>query len=396
MSKIEHIQLARLVEAIEMKPGATIPDLSRLTGLSEAVCSDLVTDLLSFGEIIESGVVTSAGQRLTCYRLDPHAALILGLRLFRRQKKVILHFSTLCQDGRVLESRDYDVTATDLDGLLTMIATIVNDRPLVEILHIAVPGTVNGGIIGDDCDLPGLQRVDLLRRLSDLIDPLILITNDFELGAHGIYAHLLKEEERLAAEQAALDAVPNEDPESRTGTAGLSASTAANVNENGESAKVASGTTQPSTEPVQTKDRNHRLYLGPKTVTVVELNMQEPLRSATFIDGRLYHGDNGLSGQLGILPLEGLSIDGRLVPDCPHILTQLIAVVILLVIGTSDPSVLVMTGDIPLNDIVNSALPYCRSRVPGGELPEIRCIRKDKDIYRSGFLRATKEDLRQH
>lgn len=181
--------IAIVFRAIWCEDGISRADLARLTGLSRATVSDIVSELLATGAVTESEVAPSSGGRPPIrLRFEDGWRHLVGVELGAS------HVSGVRTDlrGRALAEFRVDLdVAADPDGtlaaLLEGVERLLAHAPEVPVLGLGlgVPSPVRaatGGRLAPHL-FPRWHEVDLIERLGAASGLPVRLDNDANLGA---------------------------------------------------------------------------------------------------------------------------------------------------------------------------------------------------------------------
>ncbi len=187
-TSVRAINRARIISLVRRYPGLTRTDLSRLSGLSKATVSTLVTELLSEGLLYEDSK-DGGRQRKTSLRLNREAGVAVGFELSPGECRGIVTDMSVRMLRRAQRSLDSNTVQDAMNTILAMHAELLADMALPCLgTVVALPGpTDESGQTLVFSESLGWTDVPLAQMLREKLGCNVSIINRPRAGALGEY-----------------------------------------------------------------------------------------------------------------------------------------------------------------------------------------------------------------
>lgn len=171
--------------ALKARGSANIAELSRLTGLSPATCSNIIPELVLDGEVFELEERQSRGGRpARVYAYNPDHTLVAAVLLRYIGGGTAIRHSVRNSAGAVVAGGLTLPEPFSLDALDAVIDALVRDHPAIKALAVSIPGVVEHGTV-ELCDVAELSGVNMEKRLKDRFSMETVMENDMNFAAVG-------------------------------------------------------------------------------------------------------------------------------------------------------------------------------------------------------------------
>lgn len=186
-AQLRKINRDLVLDALKARPGATVAELARDTGLSFATCANLVGELAAAGEAHELKDRKSGGGRpARRYRYNPDSTLVAAVMLKASGDGEWVSWRILNASGEVLETGEQPRRGVDLAFVEELLRTVMVRFPSVRAAAISVPGVIRNGVVGV-CDMPGLAGARIEERLAASLGIAVVAENDMNFAAMGYF-----------------------------------------------------------------------------------------------------------------------------------------------------------------------------------------------------------------
>lgn len=156
--------------------------LSKLTNLSVATCSNILKLLIRSGQVIEKEIKESDGGRPARFFMfnASHANVACFLLKSGRGYSGI-NYVVSDAGGKVIGRGEKFIRNLTFDDIEALLASIRNDFA-IKVLAIAFPGIIAGDIITES-NIPGLVGLEIGKRIREKFDLDVVIDNDMNFAA---------------------------------------------------------------------------------------------------------------------------------------------------------------------------------------------------------------------
>lgn len=188
--EIKRQNLDSIRTAIQEQGVTTKAMLSQLTGLSVATCNNLLNEMFNAGELLSVDQEESQGGRKAfryTYNKDYFHVLTLQIKCVDRLGYV--HYTVADALGQCVEEDTLHPQSIDAGYLIDYLSLILRKEPLIRAVAVAVPGIVVNGAI-TQCDIATLEGVDLQTQLEEALGVPVIVENDMNFIAYGVYCDL--------------------------------------------------------------------------------------------------------------------------------------------------------------------------------------------------------------
>lgn len=165
----------------------TIALLSKLTGLSVATCGNILNELLSNNEVIETELENSTGgRRARQFQLNANYKQVAGLAVSNEGGIHSIDVVVANWIGDPLHSETLyyeEITYSVIEGL---VGKLVKEFPNIQGVGIGIPGVVSHGVIGI-CDIKNLINIPIKDRIEASHSIKVNVENEIHYALSGFY-----------------------------------------------------------------------------------------------------------------------------------------------------------------------------------------------------------------
>ena len=174
--------------ALKALPNGTKTTISRITGLSVATCNTILNELDNTGEILEvASEYSSVGRPAKAYRFNENYSYILCIYMIYENTQKILNYAVVNLLGNIIEEHSMVKDCIDYDEIKNIVEELIHQYENIEAIGIGIPGVVTKTNVIDFCDIEELDNCSLAERLTDTFGKYVVIENDMNLIAYGLY-----------------------------------------------------------------------------------------------------------------------------------------------------------------------------------------------------------------
>lgn len=174
----------------------TKPEIARITNLSLVTVNKTVESLLEEKKVKTSGINESTGgRRAQFYEINEELNYMIGLYY----NKDVYIGAISNSIGKIVETRRFPVRVDEYDNVMEDTYAAINDlladcrEHNVAAIGIGVPGVVKEGVVSSIPTIPSWEEIDIAKILEEKYDIPILLENDINLAAMGVFSHNYKE-----------------------------------------------------------------------------------------------------------------------------------------------------------------------------------------------------------
>ena len=162
-------------------------ELANATGLTFATIGNILNDFVTRNIVIfKESLLSKKGRPTITYTLNPDYFHGLSLIITVINKQVFLCFRRSDALLRVLESKQEKLDLSKIDHLLTKVAKLVDQDPLIKVIGLGVPSVIyNDEII--ESDIPELKGLNLKQLIEDKVNIPTYVKNEMNYCAYGFY-----------------------------------------------------------------------------------------------------------------------------------------------------------------------------------------------------------------
>ena len=195
--EIKRQNLDSIRTAIQEQGVTTKAMLSQLTGLSVATCNNLLNEMFNAGELLSVDQEASQGGRKALrYTYNKDYFHVLTLQIKSVEQLGYVRYSVADALGQCVEEETLHPQNIDSGYLIDYLSLILRKEPLIRAVAVAVPGIVVNGEI-TQCDIAALEGVKLQALLEESLGVPVIVENDMNFIAYGVYCDLGLEEQSL-------------------------------------------------------------------------------------------------------------------------------------------------------------------------------------------------------
>jgi Transcriptional regulator/sugar kinase len=171
--------------ALKARGSANIAELSRLTRLSPATCSNILPELILDGEVFELDERQSGGGRpARVYAYNPDHTLVAAILLRYGADRTTIRHSVRNSAGAVISAGLASPEPFTLEALDEVLDRLIRDHPAIRVLALSIPGVVENGTV-ELCDVVELWGVNMEERLKSRFSLETVMENDMNFAAVG-------------------------------------------------------------------------------------------------------------------------------------------------------------------------------------------------------------------
>jgi predicted NBD/HSP70 family sugar kinase len=184
---------------IELTHGTKLT-VAHATGLSVATCGNILNELLESGEVIEIDTEQPNGGRpARRFMYNANYCYVACMYISYEGGSHKVTYAVVNLIGEVIEE---DVVALDLidyEAIESLIEKLVAKHEIIKAVGIGVPAVVYEGVVVGDCDIKSLINFPLEKKLKEKFPMEIIVENDMNLIAVGVYKKQNYEEDKNIA-----------------------------------------------------------------------------------------------------------------------------------------------------------------------------------------------------
>lgn len=174
--------------ALKALSGGTKTTIARITGLSIATCNTILNELEATGEILEvTNEYSNLGRPAKLYRFNENYSYICCIYLSFENMQKVLTYAVVDLLGNIINEKAMIKTCIDYDEIENLVQELIDKYENIRAIGLGVPGVVNQHKVIDICDIEELVNCDLAKRLIDKFGMDLVIDNDMNLIAYGVY-----------------------------------------------------------------------------------------------------------------------------------------------------------------------------------------------------------------
>ncbi|MDF2820495.1 MAG: hypothetical protein K0R15_936 [Clostridiales bacterium] len=199
--------------ALKSLSNGTKTTIARITGLSVATCNTILNELATAGEILEVesdniGEVI-VGRPAKAFRFNENYEYICCINLGFENKKKKLSYAIVDLLGNVVEKVSSEEDVIDYDVLESIIGKLLIKYHNIKAVGVGIPGVSTRKNVIDFCDIEELSNCPLSEKLMKKFALDVVIDNDMNLIAYGVYQECeYKEDTSIAAVSFFKDNLP--------------------------------------------------------------------------------------------------------------------------------------------------------------------------------------------
>ena len=172
-------------DALKARESANIAEISRITGLSNATCSNILPELVESGEVVILKELQSQGGRpARCYAYNPDHALIAAILLRHMDGKTHIRHSVRNTIGATVAEGSETHAVFSLKHLDRLLDKIIARHSPIRAVAVSVPGVTYKGTV-EICDVAELVGVNLEAHIRSRHDCETVTENDMNFAAVG-------------------------------------------------------------------------------------------------------------------------------------------------------------------------------------------------------------------
>lgn len=162
--------------------------VANATGLSVATCGNILNELLELGEVIEVDTEQPNGGRPArrfMYNANYCYVACIYLTYEGGINKITYAVSNLI--GDIIEENSVVLDHIDYESIEGLIGKLVDQYEIIKAVGIGVPAVIHNGVVVGDCEMENLINFPLEKRLKEKYPLEIIVGNDMNLIAVGVY-----------------------------------------------------------------------------------------------------------------------------------------------------------------------------------------------------------------
>ena len=187
-SQVKRYNVEIVKNALKALPGGTKTTIARITGLSVATCNTILNELDATGEILEViNEYSNVGRPAKLYQFNENYSYICCIYISYENRKKLLNYAVVNLVGNIIKEESMIKECIDYKQIENLVEELIDQYENIQSLGIGIPGVVNKHNVIDICDICELAGCDLAQRLTDKFRMNVMIENDMNLIAYGVY-----------------------------------------------------------------------------------------------------------------------------------------------------------------------------------------------------------------
>ena len=182
---MKHWNMNQIRRILLGKDKMTIPELSKISGLSAVTLHSLMGQLIETGEIVEDETLPSRGGRPAVayrYRKDYRYSLCISMMTRNGEDTLYVEVSNLFKE--TVSGRELLVKDCTLKGLRDLIENTIKEYPAIRVIGFAIPGISYEGKIRN-IDYPLFHNDEFFQNLKDDLQLPVILENDINAAVLG-------------------------------------------------------------------------------------------------------------------------------------------------------------------------------------------------------------------
>lgn len=187
-AQVKRYNVEIVKNALKALTGGTKTTIARITGLSVATCNTILNELAATGEILEIiSEYSSIGRPAQFYRFNENYSYICCIYMTYENRNKIVTYAVLNLLGDVIKEKSTVKARIDYDVIENIVEELIDKYENIKAVGIGIPGVVNQKNVIDICDIEELSNCALAERLTKKIGMDVVIENDMNSIAYGVY-----------------------------------------------------------------------------------------------------------------------------------------------------------------------------------------------------------------
>ena len=187
-TQVKRYNVAIVKNALKALSGGTKTTIARITGLSIATCNTILNELEVTGEILEvTNECSNLGRPAKLYRFNNNYSYICCIYIRYENMQKILTYSVVDLLGNIIKEKSMVKILIDYGEIENLFQELIDEYENIHAIGIGIPGVVNKHNVIDICDIEELVNCDLGGRLKEKFGMDVVVENDMNLVAYGIY-----------------------------------------------------------------------------------------------------------------------------------------------------------------------------------------------------------------
>lgn len=171
---------------------STTAGLAAATGISVATCGKIISDLVTWGEVLELDLAAPEGGRPPrLYSYNPMYAMTALIYPRTEGGETSIVYAVRDAKGNNAEKAVMEVEKADMDVISALLDDLAGRYPTLKAAALSIPGTNRNGVVGF-CDLPELVGADVAAAVQERHGLELVMENDMNLAALGYYSETLR------------------------------------------------------------------------------------------------------------------------------------------------------------------------------------------------------------
>lgn len=164
----------------------TKAEVAKITDLSLATCNNLLNEMFESGELLQTEERSYGGRKAKCfcYNKDHYHVIGIYLKVVHGIRNVGYQIANAI--GEVIEEHVEHPDLISPQSLRDFLKSCMQHDPLIKIVSIAIPGIVTNGVV-TQCNIRSFESKNLQVFLQDALDIPVIIENDMNFTAYGVY-----------------------------------------------------------------------------------------------------------------------------------------------------------------------------------------------------------------
>ncbi|MBU3144384.1 ROK family protein [Clostridium sp. CF012] len=187
-AQVKRYNVEIVKNALKALTGGTKTTIARITGLSVATCNTILNELAATGEILEgTNEYSSIGRPAQFYRFNENYSYICCIYMTYENRSKILTYAVVNLVGDVIKEKSMVSARIDYDVIENTVEQLIAKYENIKAVGIGIPGVVNQQNVIDICDIEELGNCALAERLTNKLGMDVVIENDMNSIAYGVY-----------------------------------------------------------------------------------------------------------------------------------------------------------------------------------------------------------------
>lgn len=187
-AQVKRYNVEIVKNALKALPGGTKTTIARITGLSIATCNTILNQLDATGEILEvTNEYSKFGRPAKLYRFNENYSYICCIFMSYENMQKVLTYAVLDLLGNIIKEKSTVKKCIGYKEIENLVKELIGQYENIQAIGIGIPGVVNKHKVIDICDIEELKSCALAADLTDKFGVDVVIENDMNTIAYGVY-----------------------------------------------------------------------------------------------------------------------------------------------------------------------------------------------------------------